>query len=52
MLDLLLSTPTMFDGRERWHDRAVGVEAGRISWIGERGAAPEAATIDRVRPAR
>jgi imidazolonepropionase-like amidohydrolase len=45
MLDLLLSMPTMFDGRERWHDRAVGVEAGRIIWIGERGAAPEAATI-------
>ena len=43
MLDLLITTPIMFDGRDVHRDRAVGVQAGRISWIGPPADAPTAA---------
>jgi imidazolonepropionase-like amidohydrolase len=45
MMDLVLAAPAMFDGTDVRRDTAVGVQDGRIAWIGPRADAPEAATV-------
>lgn len=45
MLDLLVAAPTLFDGQQLHSDQAVGIDGSRISWLGPRAEAPEAAQI-------
>ena len=44
MLDLVMTAPLLFDGHDVQHDAAVGVDDGRIVWVGPKIDAPESTT--------
>jgi imidazolonepropionase-like amidohydrolase len=45
MMDLVMAAPSLFDGKDVRPDMAVGVQDGRIAWVGSRTEAPEAETV-------